>query len=588
MVSDPTIYPLLISKNFDTAVLAITSSMARSEIIGLLDEIRLKVENKFEKAKVKMGGVPTIQAQMAQLIGEELRLFLLLALLVSCLSLFFVFSSLSSLLIPVIAVLLSVILSVEFMVLANLSFNALSATVMVLVMIIVVALCIHTQLRFSKEFKNKNDKKEALNETFKKLFLPNLLTALTTAVGFITLYFSPATLMRQYGLSVAVSVFIAWFVTSSFLFGFLSILPLPKARSWVFAQTNKLSFAVDRRKTIILKVFLLSILSLLASFNISWDARLFDDLPDNHEARKVSNIIDKELGGLMTFDVAVSSEEEGYWNEPEAMKKIDALEKRWRQLELVESVLSVPELIRQSKNKPQMTIPDERSQIAEIGFMFSLAETNPLIHYLTPDSSGIRIALRLQDAPANQLRYVQEQIVNDLKSSFPSLEVSKGGMASYAHQLSQFLSRELIQGFWWAMLAICFVLFFVFRSLTWTILATAPNFLPAIALLGLLGFSQLPIKPAIATIFSIALGIAFDNTVYILSRLRSYNSPLGQKLVKKAIQEEGISCFISSFCLFCGFAIFLMSYFSINRFFGMFLLFSILVGLVGDLLFLPA
>ena len=157
------------------------------------------------------------------------------------------------------------------------------------------------------------------------------------------------------------------------------------------------------------------------------------------------------------------------------------------------------------------------------------------------------------------------------------------------HQLSEYLSKTLMVGFWWALLAISLVLMFIFRSVTWTILAALPNFLPAIALLGLLGITGIPVKPTIATIFSIALGIAFDNTVYILSRIRSYGEKkIKPETVSRAIQAEGLSCMISSFCLFCGFLIFLMSYFSLNQYFGLFLLFSISVGLIGDLLFLPA
>ena len=585
---DPTLYPLLISKKLDSAVIAISPDQGKFEMIELIEKARSVASQSFPQAKILVGGIPTIQAQMAQLIGDELKLFLILALLVACFSLMFVFSSFVAILTPVLAVFLSVLLTVEFMVGANLSFNALSATVMVLVTIIVVAICIHTQLRYSKEYEKYKSREQALQSTFKSLFLPNFLTALTTAVGFLTLYTSPAPLIREYGVSVAVSVFIAWSVTTLFLFGFLDKMPLPKARKWVYSQSQLLEKTLKYRSITLFCVVIASIISLVVSKNISWESRLFDELPKKHEASIVSSEIDKNLGGLVSFDISISSEDEGYWNEPEALKKIDELEKKWRSIDFVESVISVPELIRQSKNKPQMEIPKERSQIAEIAFLFSLGEVNPLVHFLTPNASSIRVALRLQDIEASRSKEIVSNIKTDVIKAFPNLKVNTGGMASYAHELSQYLSEQLMTGFWWAMLAICIVLWFVFRSLGWTLLATVPNFLPAIGLLGLLGITELPVKPAIATIFSIALGIAFDNTVYILSRLKSYNSPVGQKLVERAIQEEGISCFISSFCLFCGFAIFLMSYFSINRYFGMFLLFSILVGLVGDLLFLPA
>lgn len=585
--SDPTLYPLLISKNFDTLVVTFTSDIVRTRVLEVIDQVRHEVETTFPQAEIRVGGVPTLQAQMAKLIGDELKLFLALALIVASLSLLFVFSSWMSILNPLFAIILSILITIECMVLFNLNFNILSATVMVFVTIIVVAVCIHTQIHYYKELQDKSPQ-DALKHTFSSLFVSNMLAAFTTSVGFLTLYFSEAPLIREYGLSSTLSIMVAWLVTTCYLFGYLDKLPKPKARAWVFKSTKIFDSVIQYRKCIIFAVSLFCILSLFFSKDISWESKLFDDLPSNHESRKVSEEIDKNLGGILPLDIVIQSEESGFWNEPEALKKVDALEKKWRKLEFVESVISVPELIRQSKNDPLLPIPAERSQIAEIGFMFSLAEKNPLIHFQTPDASSLRVALRVRDVEAGKVKTVIHELKRDLSETFPDLKITMGGMGNYAHELSRYLSLQLMTGFWWAMLAICIVLIIVFRSLSWTLLSTIPNFLPAIGLLGILGLTEIPIKPAIATIFSIALGIVVDNTVYILSRLKSYNSPIGQKLVKKVMKEEGVSCFISSVSLFCGFAIFLMSYFSINRYFGMFLLFSILVGLVGDLLFLPA
>src|SRR5690606_34417695 len=148
----------------------------------------------------------------------------------------------------------------------------------------------------------------------------------------------------------------------------------PKARAWVFKSTKVFDRVIQYRKRIIVSVFIFCILSLFFSKDISWESKLFDDLPSHHESRKVSEEIDKNIGGILPLDIVIQSEESGFWNEPEAMKKVDRLEKKWRKMEFVESVISVPELIRQSKNNPQLPIPEDRSQIAEIGFMFSLAE----------------------------------------------------------------------------------------------------------------------------------------------------------------------------------------------------------------------
>ncbi|MCB0377252.1 MAG: MMPL family transporter [Bdellovibrionales bacterium] len=587
VISDPTLYPLLISKNLDAVVISVQTGMARSELLQLMDSIRSQAQTSFPSAEVSIGGIPAMQAQMSHLIGQELKLFLALALFAACLSLLLVFRDIFSILLPFFAVAISCLLTLEWMVLCGLSFNALSATVTVLVTVIVVAMSIHSQLRYFEESLHQ-EKNEALVSTFVALFLPNFLTAATTAVGFATLLISDAPLIREYGFAVASGVLIAWFVTTLFLFGFLERWPRAKPRKWVGASPGFLAKLVDYRPWPVVVVMILALIGLILGSFLSWDGKLFDDLPKHHESRRVTEFVDKNLGGVVDFNLVLHAKEEGFWVEPSHLRKVDELEKEWRHKEGVGSVISMPELLRQSANDPFWTIPKERGQIAERVFMFSLGETNPMQTYLSPDQKSLRIAIRLQDLPANQLQYTTQEMTKELGGVFPDLQIQKGGVASYVHELNRYLSLALMNGFWWAMLAISILLLFIFRSLTWTLIAAIPNFLPAMGLLGLLGWLQQPIKPAIAIIFSIALGIAFDNTVYILTRIRSYNEGVGQKFVKKAILEEGLSCFISSICLFSGFAIFLMSYFSINRYFGLFLLFSIMIGLIGDLLFLPS
>src|SRR5207253_10248308 len=107
--------------------------------------------------------------------------------------------------------------------------------------------------------------------------------------------------------------------------------------------------------------------------------------------------------------------------------------------------------------------------------------------------------------------------------------------------------------------------------------------------LGFLAISQTPIKPSIAIIFSIALGLAFNNTVYFLERLRSIqrHSSINRLDVEKALWLEGNPCLISSLTLLAGFSVFLVSYFAMNRTFGFYMVLSMVAGLVGDLVLLP-
>ena len=111
-----------------------------------------------------------------------------------------------------------------------------------------------------------------------------------------------------------------------------------------------------------------------------------------------------------------------------------------------------------------------------------------------------------------------------------------------------------------------------------------------IALFGFLGLTGTPIKPVVAMIFSIVLGLAFGNTAYMINRLIAMQKSLGNGFLpsKRAFYLEGNPCMISTLIVASGFSVFLFSDFSINRTFGLYVLISVAAGIVGDIMYLPA
>ena len=108
--------------------------------------------------------------------------------------------------------------------------------------------------------------------------------------------------------------------------------------------------------------------------------------------------------------------------------------------------------------------------------------------------------------------------------------------------------------------------------------------------MGFLAALKVPIKPGIAIIFSISLGMAFDNTVYVLGRLKEMLKARSRERlpIGRVVAEETNPCLVASLCLFVGFSIFLFSYFPVNKMFGAFMLISIAAGILGDLVWLPS
>ena len=597
ILKDPILTPQLISPDAKTVVLAVSTleiSAKRAEELQAITRAKLKA--KFPGYDVKMGGVPVFQSEMNSILTRELKNFLLLSVLASLFTLVFFFRSLSSIIVPLILLVASNIMSLAWMAWAGISFTVLTTTLPVLVAITVVSMAAHTMLRYSSDWELAKRSQENPNplivllRSYRGLLMPNFLTAVTTSVGFLAIAFTDIPLIRQYGLTVGVSIFICWFVVIVTLLPLLVLFPLPKVRHWTESRARWALIVTNYRKEVLFGTSIVAAAFLWQGRELNWSARLFDDLPKNHEARTTTEFVDQSLGGMVPFFLVMEKNEENYWNDPKALSVLSSLAQSWRKDPRVGSVVGPQDFLSVAGSVQGKGMPVTRQEAAEYNFLYAFSEKNPLKQFLSPDGKAARVNIRFHDIPGDQMELAMGQFIREAQLQYPDWTITSGGMATTVHRLNNELSRELIYGFWQALLVIGVVLLLAFRSLRWTLVSMLPNLLPPMILLGALNLGGVSVKPGIALIFSIALGISFDNTVYLLGRLKLNRdrSPTRRVSVVKAWYQEGNLCLFSSLALSAGFLVFLTSFFALNQQFGIYMLISVVGGLVGDLFFLPA
>lgn len=603
IVQDKFLTPILITKDLKRtlAVISVDDGVSNEVMATLIASARKEFKAALPEARISIGGVPAIQNRLTSLVQSELIQFMSMALIASCLTLLLVFSSVWSAVIPFFAIIVANVFVLAFMAWAGMSMTVLAVTIPILVSIAVLSLCAHTMLRLVEEaqhsagvprFKNMSLKGSLVLETLASLFSTNLLTSVITCFGFATLLITQVPVIREFGLTVAVSVLISWVSTTAILAPMMAFMPVPVARKWVLAEADWVRLVFVYRRGIIVSVSALCVIMAVVGQGLHWSARLFDDLPEKEEARIATENIDKTMGGTIPFEILIdSSKVNEPWNDPKSVAKLDQVIRKLRRHVEVGSAIGLPDVLRQALGNPVAKIPAKRAAIAEGWFLLQMAESNPLKQFLTSDGSTARVALRLRDMPADRIQAAMMTMVKEVAKAFPNSKVTTGGMATTVHVLNNELSRSLLEGFFHALGVITILLFFVFRSWKWTLTAVLPNLVPATILIGVLAITATPIKPGVALVFSIALGIAFINTVYLLQRLRGLMKETGKQpyeLIEKTLRLEGNPCLVSSFCVLAGFGIFLASEFGINRTFGTYMLISLFFGLIGDLVYLPA
>lgn len=593
-LKDPLAVPTLLSADLKTAlVFAELGTTDVGAYATTLEQIEKASKENFTGEKVLMGGIPAIQNSFKTLLRNELSRFLVLSLIASLLLVVLLFRRHSGWIMTIITLLWTNIFVIGLMGFLGWPFTVLSTTVPILVTVIVVSQVVYSYFRMheiestERAAGRATEKAPVVWEINKEIFFPNFLCHFTTAVGFWTLSFSEIPLISNYGHVVAGCVFIAWISTTLFLFPLMMFFPSPVPRDWTQIDFKFITALLNRRKPIVIGVVAISIIASTGALFLNWGARLFDDLPRNHESRIATELIDEQLGGLIPIEAEISAPDADYWKTPENLERLKKTVASLRERPAVGSALSVPDFV--GLFSDNLSLPKTKEAIAEIFFLYGLSARSPLENYLSANGMQARIGIKMRDIPAKDMIAESNAILDRLRTDFPEVKVRTTGTGVYLHPMNTTVSRELIFGFWHAMAAIALVLVFVFRSVKWALIACIPNLVPPAALLGIMAITQTPIKPVLALVFSISLGLAFNNTVYVLMRIKDLiRQGKTENMIENVMKLEAPACFFSTLVVLAGFVVFLGAQFSVNQVFGLYMIIATIGGLVGDLIFFPA
>jgi hypothetical protein len=578
--ANPLLYPMLVTKDFRSTLLAIEPKFKDKTKRELMHkEITLILESSFPKARVISAGVPLLQTRLSDMIQTELGHFLIVTVLVFCVFFYLIFSHWSAIVCAFATILGTNIFALALLSAFSIPMNAILVTLPVIVSVSVMSLLIHTLHLWAQRRGSQGNLQVLWSqawETCKEIALPNALGIATTALGFLALAPSSIPVIAQYGLSVA---FVISGVAILSQLMILCALPLvnPVMRSWPAKPAIWALWCFRYPRRIVTATFVCACTGTILLSQLNFSIRLFDDLPKEDDVRTNTTWVDHAFGGVLTYELALKSQEQGFWRKPASLQRLHNMNQELRLHS--GTVVSIADLF-------QGVIPSNASQVAETFFLFSMAEKNPTLSFMSEDAKTTRLGLRLSDINSQELLETKSFVQKTVKHHFPELTILEGGMASYAHNINREVARALIFDFWQPLAIICLFLVFMFRSFKWALLACVPNFIPPAFLLGALALTGTAIKPGTALIFSIALGFAFNNTLYILNRLRQL--PSQPNALPKVMLMEANPCLLESLIMFVGFSIFLFSKFDMNQTFGGFMLISIAAGFFGDLIFLPA
>ncbi|NBV07841.1 MAG: hypothetical protein EBS09_01875 [Flavobacteriia bacterium] len=170
-------------------------------------------------------------------------------------------------------------------------------------------------------------------------------------------------------------------------------------------------------------------------------------------------------------------------------------------------------------------------------------------------------------------------------------DVTFTGVSVVVSEGTKYLFINLIQSLIFAILSIALLMAVLFRSLKIILISMIPNIIPLLITAGIMGYFKIPLKPSTLLVFGIALGITVDNAILFLAKYRQelkLHSHDMNYAILKSLRETGLGIFYTSVILFFGFIMFVFSQFGGTKGLGLLVSITILVGMVTNLIVLPA
>jgi predicted RND superfamily exporter protein len=129
----------------------------------------------------------------------------------------------------------------------------------------------------------------------------------------------------------------------------------------------------------------------------------------------------------------------------------------------------------------------------------------------------------------------------------------------------------------------------LYRSVSMVVLSIIPNLIPLLFIAGIMGYFGINLKTSTSIIFTIAFGIAVDDTIHFLGKFKFELLKGRSKLyaLKRSYLTTGKAMIITTFILCAGFILLVFSSFQGTVIMGLLLCLTLFIALIADLTLLP-
>jgi len=576
----------------------------RNLIINSIDEITAGYSNRYQFHK---SGIPFFRNQYVNLLNGEIFIYIGFSSVLIILLLWYLYRSIWGVLFPMIIVWTTLLFTVAIIHLTGGYLEIMSSTIAPILLCVGVADAIHMISKYDDARESGLNKKGSILEMLQTLGSATFLTSVTTAIGFASLLSSSVVPMAKFGAYTAMGVLIAYVITIFFL-----PVALSKSRkSRVFNEKSGFFYPfinrILNRITAINrlhygKILIIgavgTVIILIGVRNVDVNGRVFDDLGEDTVLMQDSRFFSDHLAPQFPLEFIIDTREEEGAFSTDLLKRIDDFEDYLLQFDEIARVAGLHTLIKEvhhifrddtSEQEESRALPDDDSSISQYVLLLEINDAPELERLVDFDYQKLRVTAFSEDAGSKRINEIRDEIAVYIDQNFDE-EITITGTTILSADLTEKIVFSLAWSILIAVVAISIIMTLLFKNLRMVIISLVPNLIPLLVIAGVMGYLNVDIKPSTAVIFTIALGIAVDDSIHYLARFRieymrskALNAALSATTLK-----TGRAIVVTSLILIAGFGTLITSAFTSTAMMGFLVCTTIFAALIADLFILPS
>lgn len=605
---------LLLDEAETTTILAVSFDAAMLDTERKIDLVRnaktaLNDYGARFNIEPRFAGLPVLRVNMHETVKQELLLFLILALVVTAMTLLLFFRSVYTVIFPLIVVGIVIIFSVGWIGIFGYQISLITGIIPALVTVITIPNCVYLITKYHIEFRRTGNKMKSLILVIEKIGIVTVMTNATTAVGLGVLSFTDISALKEFGIVAGLSVVSAFFISLLLIPIVFSFLPPPTQSQTKHLERKSLSFVIKWLDILVHNykwvIYLITVFLVGFSF---WGMSLIlpvafmvDDVPQDSKLLQDLKYIEARFNGALPFEILIDTKKKRGALKRRTLEQSAKFQEHLLKYEDISRTISVADFAKFFRQaffggKPaEYDLPtrNEYNFIADYARRTELFGTTALSKTLTdPDMQVTRISASVRDIGSLEMEKLVDSVRKDVDKFFDpeEYETHVTGTTQVFIKANEALIENLLKSLVIAFFVIAFIMGVLFRSPKMVIISLAPNLLPLLIVAGVMGYLGIALKPSTALVFGVAFGIAVDDSIHFLARYRLARK-LGDSVkmaVSNSFKDTGVSMIYTSIILFFGFACFMASDYGGTQALGKLTALTLGIAMFSNLIFLPA